>query len=235
MPKSNRELASRISGGALSVRAPWGGLGTGVVVNRRILTAAHVVLPSDRSKALLQSLVYDVGIGRSRCPCKLAAFEERLDLAIRRPLETSVSCEWNSFSISSDAHIGDDIWIAGYPFGVDVPLVRRGAISSIVMPEEITVIDRDMFISRHATFPSYWLDVPVFEGNSGGPIINSEGDLIGIALQTLSRRFESGLIDPQTGEAQMIPVYLDIGVALRLDIALGALGLSFTLDPIPST
>lgn len=64
---------------------------------------------------------------------------------------------------------GDDVLICGYPDGVDSPRLVRGLVSGHAMNE----------VCGWA-FPCEVLDAPVHFGNSGGPICNQEGQVVGV-------------------------------------------------------
>ena len=164
------------------------------------------------------------------------AYEETHDIALLDPLQPELTKNIPRFTVSSDAHIGDAIWVGGYPFDTEIPIVRRGSIASIVMPEEAMIVDRNMFASKAAPFPAYWIDVPVFPGNSGGPVLNEKGDLIGLALRTLEYPHYLEELTTESEKSSSlpkfrpVPVYLDIGIALRLDLALPRTDLARHLD-----
>ena len=60
-------------------------------------------------------------------------------------------------------------------------------------------------MSDKAEVPAYWLDVPIFPGNSGGPVLSSTGELLGMAVIALR----------QAGSD-----FIDVGVAVSLDLAI---------------
>jgi len=219
-----RKLSAKLAGGSLSIISP-SGTGSGVRVCNSIVTAAHVILPDDLLGWDQAGSKYNVGCVDRRTECKLLAYHKDYDIAILEPTNIKDINLFPRFDISSDAHIGDPIWVGGYPFSTEIPVVRRGCIASIVMPDEAMIVDRNMFTSNSTLFPSYWIDIPIFPGNSGGPVLNENGDLIGIALQTLQKNI---FIPDQSGDPEktnVVPIYMDIGIALRLDVALPRTGL----------
>ena len=97
------------------------------------------------------------------------------------------------------------IWMCGFPHGWNIPVVRRGSIAAVVTPNVATIVTRPQFMSDKAEFPAYWLDVPIFPGNSGGPVLSSTGELLGMAVIALR----------QAGSD-----FIDVGVAVSLDLAI---------------
>lgn len=224
----DRDVAIRLMTGALLIRGPAGD-GSGVKVSEdRILTAAHVVLPSEDDEWTVEDAVFDVGVGQTRSTARVIGYHQGYDIAVLDVVDHDKLRDIPLFRVSSDAQVGDPVWVGGYPYGAEVPVVRRGAIASIVMPKVAMIVDRGVFVSDLAEFPAYWLDVPIFPGNSGGPVLNRDGNLIGLANQALYGSEPVDFVDSservsaaeQTNETALVPIYMDVGIALRLDIAI---------------
>lgn len=237
----DREIARRLMTGALVVRTGPSRIGSAVMVKDRVLTALHVVSPPGTTRKELQTRTFDVGMGGQRTECVVDTIVDGCDLAVLYPLDLSRLKDVPRFSVGSGSHVGDPVWVGGYPFGTEVPVVRRGTISAIVMPEVGQIIDRSLFTSESAKFPSYWIDVPIFPGNSGGPVLDSSGELIGIAVQALyANHLLDSLPDPHPTTTDpapdpAVPIYLDVGIAVRLDVVLGWSGLNTRLVEGPLT
>jgi len=207
----SREIAADLSGGTLLLRGPTG-LGSGVMVGDRVLTAFHVV--RDSGTPLTAS------VGQDRAPLRFLAASPAEDIAILEVEKPVPLARVPRFVPTAGGHVGDPIWTCGYPYGVTVPIVRRGSIAATITPRVATVVDRPMFMVEDAKSAQHWIDVPVFPGNSGGPVVDAEGELIGLMLETHYARPENdGLI------------HLDLGVAVRLGLELAFTGLADCLRP----
>jgi len=69
--------------------------------------------------------------------------------------------------------VGDQILVFGHPLGVK-NTVSQGVISSV--SKDISEIDPD-----RKNFKVIQMSAPIYPGNSGGPVVNLEGEVIGIA------------------------------------------------------
>ena len=105
----------------------------------------------------------------------LVAKDGRNDLAV---LETTLRPSAYLKLQENDAGLADEIIAAGYPFGDTLSSslkVTKGIVSSLVG------LDNDT--SRIQT------DAALQPGNSGGPIVNSEGDVVAVAVAKLDAGF----------------------------------------------
>ena len=82
------------------------------------------------------------------------------------------------FAIANeDAGLLEDIYVAGYPFGKDVSSsvkVTKGVVSAL------TGIGNN--------YSNIQIDAALQPGNSGGPIINTKGNVVGVAVSKLDYR-----------------------------------------------
>jgi peroxiredoxin len=139
-------------------------LGSGVVVGKAglVLTSNHVMAGGKRAEVFF--------INGTRYPGRLLLTDADKDLALIQ-LEgggTQFPCAGLGSSVESDGlQTGDNLEIIGYPAftGSDAPTVTSGRISGFPRIESV------QFIQTCA---------PVYPGNSGGPVINRFGEVIGI-------------------------------------------------------
>ena len=90
--------------------------------------------------------------------------------------------------------MGEDCVVLGFPWRVDLS-VSRGIVSGL---------DRDTELGP-ALFPLRWLqsDVLINEGNSGGPMVDLDGSVIGVAAMGLgARRVET--VEYQDRDAELV-------------------------------
>lgn len=133
--------------------------GTGFLVssNGYIVTSHHVVKGADS--------VYIENGSLGTFKTSVVYSDAANDLSVLRIEKPDLKLPKLPFTISSDeAHLGEDVFTLGFP-REDV-VFGEGAISAL---------------SGYGQNPnSYQVSVPVNPGNSGGPLFNSKGDLVGI-------------------------------------------------------
>jgi S1-C subfamily serine protease len=176
---------------------PRHGLGTGVVVDLAgdILTALHVV---DKSTAI--KLTFADG---STSGANILARQPDHDIAVLQPTEPPANIVPATLGNPNAVQIGTEAFIVGNPFGL------YGSLSSGVVSG----------LGRTFQLPSTGLtihgliqvDAAVNPGNSGGPLLNRDGQVVGIV---------TGLVNPTKED-----VFIGIGLAVPIDVAGGAAGL----------
>jgi len=102
---------------------------------------------------------------------KILAYDRVNDLAL---LETDIIPK-DKFDISNrDPKLLDDIYVAGYPFGKAVSSsvkVTKGVVSALAGSQD--------------NYALVQIDAAIQPGNSGGPIVNTSGDVVGVAVAKL--------------------------------------------------
>ena len=149
-------------------RGPRTGQGTGVVATSDgiIVTNNHVIAGSDRVRVVLHD--------GSEIDGKVIGADPETDLAIvkieREDLQPAV------FADSDDVRVGDWVVALGSPYGLS-QTVTAGIISALGR-EAVGL----------ARFENYMqTDAAINPGNSGGPLVNLDGDVIGINTAISSR------------------------------------------------
>jgi S1-C subfamily serine protease len=99
---------------------------------------------------------------------------------------------------------GEPVVAVGFPFGIG-PSVSAGVISGL--GREYQTVDGKRVLTNLIQF-----DAAVNPGNSGGPLVTPEGEVIGIV---------TGLLNPSEQR-----VFIGIGFAVPIENAAGAVGLS---------
>jgi serine protease Do len=148
------------------------GLGSGVLISEdgKIMTAAHVIQTADR-------LVVQFDDG-DKIPAKVLSSNSMADVAL-------VQLEWmpKNYTIakvgdSDKAKVGDQVIIVGAPYGISQSLTV-GYISGKRKEEKAT--------SDMMGIELLQTDASINQGNSGGPMFNLKGEIIGIVSHILSR------------------------------------------------
>jgi len=145
-----------------------GGLGSGVIVGAdgHILTNHHVIDGADRIRV-------DLADGRS-FQAKLVGSDEASDLAVikvdARDLPTL------AYGDSDRIKVGDVVLAFGNPLGVG-QTVTMGIVSAKGRATGLGDGSYEDFLQT---------DAPINQGNSGGALVNLQGELVGINAQILS-------------------------------------------------
>ena len=161
------------------------GLGTGVIINSNgtILTAAHVVGTSDTL-----TVVFADG---SRVEGEVVGTHEPTDVAVVRVDPEGRDLVPAALADGEDVRVGQLAVAVGSPFGFD-QTVTAGIISAV---------DR-LVPGSDASFVQ--TDAPINPANSGGPLINLDGEVVGI----------NDLIFTESGDSA------GVGFAISIDIAI---------------
>ena len=171
-------------------------LGSGVIIDADadILTALHVV--TDATKI---SVTFADG---STYEARIFARQEDNDIAAIRALGHPDQMAVATMGNANALNVGDDAIVIGNPFGLSRSL-STGVISGLHRSVQPPGADKPM--TELIQF-----DASVNPGNSGGPLFNRNGDVVGIV---------SGLANPN-GQAS----FAGIGFAVTIQAAGGAVG-----------
>lgn len=140
-------------------------LGSGVVISETgdILTAAHVVHTVDAIHIEFADGEKVLG--------DVVASDPEADLALIRTRQVPDNLVVATLGDSNQAKIGQQVLVIGAPLGLEYTL-SVGYISSRRQPSDLKhVFKRGEF---------FQVDAAINQGNSGGPLFNSRGELIGI-------------------------------------------------------
>jgi serine protease Do len=167
------EAVQKTRAGIVSVKAEkkgsWGRketAGTGVIVDERgyVVTNAHVVASAER-------VVVHLADG-SELAAAIVTEDASHDLAVLR-LSTTRKLQALPFGTSSDLMVGETVIAIGHPFGY-TNTVSTGIVSGL--GREVTMPTGEALRELIQTNAS------INPGNSGGPLLNINGELIGITV-----------------------------------------------------
>jgi S1-C subfamily serine protease len=149
-----------------------GALGSGIVVSKDglVMTSAHVVQVAD---AVVIKFLDGSVVG-----AKVVGSTTQADVALLKLDEVPDNLVAAKLGDSDKMKTGDEIFVIGAPYGVDHTLTV-GYLSGRRRPE--TACD--------PIFPIEFLqtDAAINKGNSGGPMFNMDGKVIGIVSHILSQ------------------------------------------------
>ena len=134
------------------------GSGTGFLINSQggILTNYHVVQSAKNISVLINNKYH---------PCKLIGFDKEKDLALIRPISLDLT-KSKPFSFRfGGPQMGERIYVLGYP-------------SSVELGTNIKVTDG--IVSSLNTKDLYQISSPVQPGNSGSPLLDMKGRVVGV-------------------------------------------------------
>ena len=155
------DVASFVSGNNLDTVIPLADQGSGVIVDADgyIVTNRHVVADGDAIQVGLSD-------GR-RVPARVIGTDALTDIALLKIDATKLlPIDWGD---SDRCNVGAPVWAVGSPFGLD-RTVTFGILSGKHRMVKASTRYQDFMQS----------DVAVNPGNSGGPLVDAAGKLVGI-------------------------------------------------------
>ncbi len=172
------------------------GLGSGVVINDTgdILTSLHVV-----TQATEIELVFADG---TRSSAQVVATQPEHDIAVVRASLPATQLVPATLGNPNAMRVGDDVYAVGNPFGL-YSSISAGVISGFdrsFRPQDSAQRLEDLI----------QIDAAVNPGNSGGPLLNRYGEVIGIV---------TGLVNPSEQN-----FFVGVGFAVPITVAGQAAG-----------
>jgi S1-C subfamily serine protease len=172
------------------------GLGSGVIIDDQghILTSRHVIKDASQIKITF----FDGSESGAQVVGEIA----EKDIAVLEPTEPPAKIYPAVLGNPGIMHVGDEAYAVGNPFGL-YSSMSAGVISGFdrvfTLPGSGIKIDGMIQI-----------DAAVNPGNSGGPLLNRSGDVIGIV---------TGIVNPTDAN-----FFIGIGFAVPINTALSAMG-----------
>src|SRR5687768_3132078 len=164
----------QVSSASVDSQAPFFGpqsaakLGSGFVIDKsgRIVTNYHVIEGAQEVEVNFS--------GDDRVPARVVGSDPSTDLAVLEIDAQARALTPLPLGNSDAVRVGDSVVAIGNPFGLE-RTVTAGIVSAlqreIVAPNGYTI---DKVIQT---------DAPINHGNSGGPLLNAEGEVIGVNSQ----------------------------------------------------
>ncbi len=155
--------------------------GTGFIITSDgyIMTNYHVIESAQKSENKIQVLFKD----KSSFEAKIVGFDEDNDVAVLKIDASDLSPV--SIGNSDDIAVGDSVFAIGNPLGELDFSMTSGRVSAL---------DRSITIERNGTaINMFQFDAAINSGNSGGPVYNESGEVIGIATAKVGSSGVEGL------------------------------------------
>lgn len=163
------------------------GTGTGIIVTEDgyIVTNAHVIYDDNSQYKAGEAVEVSVLYNDERIQeAKIIAYDVQTDLAVLKVDETGLTPA--TFGDSDDLRVGELVIAVGNPLGFELfGTVTSGIVSAI--NRQVTIGDKDMTLIQ--------TDAAINSGNSGGPLLNSCGQVIGINSAKMSSSYGSASIE----------------------------------------
>ena len=171
-------------------------IGSGVVVTKsgKILTALHVISDTDR-----WVVVFADG---SKSDADFVGAQPENDLAVLQPKRIPDELRPAALASTVGLRPGDEVVATGFPFGIG-PSVTAGVVSGL--KREFEDPDNKRKFTNLIQF-----DAAVNPGNSGGPLVNRDGEVVGIV---------TAIVNPSGAH-----VFAGIGFAVPIENAARAVG-----------
>jgi S1-C subfamily serine protease len=179
-------------------KPPPSATGSGVVIvdDGTILTNLHVVQGARRIR-----VTFADGL---EAEAVIAGVRAEHDLAVLKPEKIPDDLVPATLRSTADLRIGDEVVAVGFPFGIG-PSASSGVVSGL--KREYRASSGARLLTNLIQF-----DAAANPGNSGGPLVTADGEVVGIV---------TGLLNPTESR-----VFIGIGFAVPIENAAQAAGLS---------
>jgi len=173
------------------------GVGTGVVIidNGTILTNLHVVNGAKRIRVSFMD--------GTESDAQLLSVQPENDLAVLRARTIPDDLQAATMRSTGDLSPGDRVIAVGFPFGIG-PSVSEGVVSGL--KREFRSPEGQQTMSNLIQF-----DAAANPGNSGGPLVTMDGEVVGIV---------TAILNPSRQR-----VFIGIGFAVPIENAAAAAGM----------
>jgi len=170
---SVNEIYERAAPGVVQINSTGGtatgqALGSGFVVDKtgHVVTNYHVVEGADEIRVSFSN--------RDTVEAELVGTDPSTDLAVLRVDTNASALTPLALGDSDEAQVGDQVVAIGNPFGL-----ARTATAGIVSALQRLITAPNRFTIDHVI----QTDAPINHGNSGGPLLNARGQVIGVNTQ----------------------------------------------------
>jgi len=183
---SVNEIYERTASGVVQITSTSGNiggasqqqaLGSGFVLDKagHIVTNYHVIQGADQIRVSFSN--------RDTVEAQLVGSDPSTDLAVLQVDTAASALTPLPLGNSDGVEVGDPVVAIGNPFGLD-----RTATSGIVSALQRLITAPNRFTIDHVI----QTDAPINHGNSGGPLLNSRGQVIGVNTQIETGGVDSG-------------------------------------------
>ncbi len=174
------------------------GVGSGVVIkdDGTILTNLHVVIQAKKLRVTFHN--------GFEADAEMIGAQPEHDLAVIKAKALPDDLQAATMRSTNDLRVGDLVVATGFPFGIG-PSTSAGVISGL--KREYRSPEGKRVLSNLIQF-----DAAANPGNSGGPLVTAEGEVVGIV---------TGILNPTSQR-----VFIGIGFAVPIENAASSMGMS---------
>jgi S1-C subfamily serine protease len=213
------------------------GVGSGFVLNDRgeIATNAHVVTEGEGRSIRKAESVYVAFADRNQVAAKIVGYDANADVALLKIDPAGLRLRPLALGTAQDLRVGSPVAAIGSPFGEPQSL-SVGVVSAT---------DRQIkSLSGFEIAGAIQTDAAINRGNSGGPLVNGKGEVLGINSQiqttsgggegvgyavpadtvrrTLAALREDGSVEYAYLGVSTAPIYPQLARRFRLPVTTGA-------------
>ena len=159
------------------------GTGVAITTDGYIVTNAHVIYDTEYNAGLADSISVIVN-EEDRYDAEVIGYDTDYDLAVLKIDAADLTAA--EFGNSDELSLGQDVIAIGNPLGFDLMnTVTSGIVSGL--NRQITINEKSMTLIQ--------TDAAINSGNSGGPLINKYGQVIGINSSKMSASYSEASIE----------------------------------------
>lgn len=153
-----------------------------IIAGQMILTSAHVVSHAKFIQVSKEN-------GSKKYTANLKYISNQADLALLEVKDKSFFEGSEALKISTDVKQGDAITVLGFPIGGSTIATTKGVISRI---------EQTRYSWSSESMLGIQVDAAINPGNSGGAALNAKGEIVGIAMQSLTKASNIAYIVPSS-------------------------------------
>ena len=156
------------------------GVGTGIIMSKDgyIVTNAHVIYDDEYGYGEASSVQIQMSDEETTYDARIVAYDKEADIAVLKIDADNLTPA--EFGDSSSCEVGEMVVAIGNPLGLQFQnTVTCGIISAL--DRKVTINDNTMTLIQ--------TDPALNNGNSGGPLINSSGQVIGLNSAKMSSTY----------------------------------------------
>ena len=162
------------------------GTGTGIIMSKDgyIVTNAHCIYDESEYKCGLAVDVSVLFMDETEAEAKIIGYDTETDLAVLKVDKKNLTPA--PFGESSELRVGETVIAIGNPLGFELfGSVTSGIVSAL--DRQISINEKNMTLIQ--------TDAAINSGNSGGPLLNGCGQVVGINSAKMSSSYGSASIE----------------------------------------